>query len=135
MGKITSARAYANNEVAYVAWDIDGKIEDCLGFDVTRVYLNADGSVAKRPDGEDDRVKCATWVAFKGQRNPHWLPQDTGVWPVQKLSWRDLTLRKRRNGAVRRPDEVFVRYEIRPVGDLGPVSNRSRPTASNSPTS
>src|SRR5262245_22139288 len=120
MGKIISVRAWANNEVAYVAWDIDDKIDDCLGFDVTRVYLNADGSVVTRADGTEDRVKCATWVAFKGQHNRYWLPQDTGVWPVQKLSWRDLTLRKRRNGLARRPDEVLVRYEIRPVGDLKP---------------
>jgi hypothetical protein len=118
MGQITAAHAYANNEVAYVAWDIDGKIDDCLGFEVTRLYLNADGSVARRPNGAEDRVKCAAWVAFKGQRNPHWLPQDTGVWPVQKLSWRDLTLRKKRDGMTRRPDEVSVRYEIRPVGNL-----------------
>jgi phosphatidylserine/phosphatidylglycerophosphate/cardiolipin synthase-like enzyme len=120
MAKINTARAWANNEVAYVAWDIDEKIPGCLGFEVTRVYLNDDRSVALRVDGTEDRVKCAAWVAFKGQRNPHWLPQDTGVWPVQKLAWRDLTLRKRRNGMTRRPDEVFVRYDVRPVGDMAP---------------
>ena len=118
MGKILSVRAYANNEVAYVAWDIDGKIDTCLGFEVTRVYLDGNGNIALRNDGNEDRVKCAAWVAFKGQRNPHWIPQDTGVWPVQKLSWRDLTLRKKRNGATRRPDEVNVRYEVRPLGDM-----------------
>lgn len=79
MGRITAAHAWANNEVAYVAWDIDGKIDGCLGFEVTRVYLNVDGTVARRSDGTEDRVKCAAWVAFTGQRNPHWLPQDTGV--------------------------------------------------------
>ena len=120
MGRITKARAWANNEVAYVAWDLDGKIAGCLGFEVTRIYLSADGSVARRADGNEDRVRCATWVPFKGQRNPNWLPQDTGVWPVQKLSWRDLTLRKKRAGAERRPDEVRVRYDVRPVGDLKP---------------
>jgi len=120
MPKIVAAHAYANNEVAYIAWETDGRIPGCLGFDVTRVYLNMDGSVARRPDGSEDRVRCATWVAFKGQKNPHWLPQDTGVWPIQKMSWRDLTLRKRRDGMTRRPDEVFVRYEIRPVGDMEP---------------
>jgi phosphatidylserine/phosphatidylglycerophosphate/cardiolipin synthase-like enzyme len=118
MAQIISAHAWANNEVAYVAWNIDGQIDGCLGFDVTRVYLNDDGSVALRPNGSEDRVKCASWVAFKGQRNPNWLPQDTGVWPVQKLSWRDLTLRKKRDGMSRRPDEVSVRYEIRPVGNF-----------------
>ena len=120
MAKITSANAWANNEVAYIAWDSEGKIAGCLGFEVTRVYLDAAGNVAKRRDGSDDRVKCAAWVAFKGQRNRDWLPQDTGVWPVQKFSWRDLTLRKRRDRMKRRPDEVTVRYEIRPVGDLQP---------------
>lgn len=120
MAKITSAKAWANNEVVYLAWDTDGKIPDCLGFEVTRVYLDTTGNVAKRPDGSEDRVKCAAWVAFKGQRNPDWIPQDTGVWPVQKFSWRDLTLRKKRDGMTRRPDEVTVRYEIRPVGDMRP---------------
>jgi phosphatidylserine/phosphatidylglycerophosphate/cardiolipin synthase-like enzyme len=120
MATITTARAWANNEVAYIAWQADGKLRGCLGFEVTRVYLDAAGNVALRPDGSPDRVKCAAWVAFKGQRNPDWLPQDTGVWPVQKFSWRDLTLRKRRSGMTRRPDEVRVRYEIRPVGNLRP---------------
>jgi phosphatidylserine/phosphatidylglycerophosphate/cardiolipin synthase-like enzyme len=120
MGKIISVRAYANNEVAYVAWDIDGKIDHCLGFEVTRIYLEPDGQIARRQDGSEDRVKCAAWVAFKGQRNPYWIPQDTGVWPVQKLAWRDLTLRKKRGDAARRPSEVSVRYEIRPVGDMRP---------------
>jgi phosphatidylserine/phosphatidylglycerophosphate/cardiolipin synthase-like enzyme len=120
MGKIISVRAYANNEVGYVAWDIDGKISNCLGFEVTRVYLDENGQVAKRNDGREDRAKCAAWVAFKGQGNPNWIPQDTGVWPVQKLSWRDLTLRKKRDGATRRPDEVRLRYEVRPVGDFRP---------------
>ena len=121
MGRITTAHAWANNEVAYVAWDTDGRIDGCLGFEVTRVYVKVEaaGNVLP-PDGGEERVKCASWVGFKGQRNPSWLAQDTGVWPVQKFSWRDLTLRKRRIGATRRPDEVWVRYEIRPVGDLGP---------------
>jgi phosphatidylserine/phosphatidylglycerophosphate/cardiolipin synthase-like enzyme len=110
--KITVARAYANNEVAYIAWDIDTKIPECLGFEVTRIRVN--------PDGSEDRVRCASWVAFQGQRNRHWLPQDTGVWPVQKLAWRDLTVRKRRDRLERRDDEVRVAYAIRPVGKWVP---------------
>ena len=128
MGTITNARAWANNEVAYVAWDVDGKIDGCLGFDVTRVYLNDDGTIRLKSDGSEDRTRCATWVAFKGQRNPRWLPQDTSVWPVQKMSWRDLTLRKKRDGMERRPDEVFVRYEIRPVGKAAPGLDEVLPT-------
>ena len=99
MGSIVAARAYANNEVAYPAWAVDGKIDGCRGFEVVRGYLDAAGNVAKTRDGKDDRVTCAARIAFKGQRNPHWLPQTTRIWPVQKLSWRDLTLRQRRHRA------------------------------------
>jgi hypothetical protein len=49
---------WANNEVASIAWDIDGKIDGCLGFDVTRIYRQADGT--------EERVHDATWAAFKG---------------------------------------------------------------------
>ena len=42
---ITAAAAYCNNEVNYLAWTIGAKIPGCLGFEVTCVYLNADGSV------------------------------------------------------------------------------------------
>jgi hypothetical protein len=118
MPGIGAATAYCNNEVAYLAWTIMEKIPGCLGFEVTRVYLNADNTPALRADGTEDRVRTAAFVAFKGQRNPGWNPQDTGVWPVQKLAWRDLTLRKRRDSARRRPDQVRVRYKIRPIGNL-----------------
>jgi len=105
MAALVSARAWANNEVAYVAWTTDGRLPGCLGFEVTRVIVRADGQL--------ERSKCASWVPFNGQHNPDWLPQDTGVWPVQKFSWRDLTARKKRDGMKRRPDELTLRYEIR----------------------
>jgi phosphatidylserine/phosphatidylglycerophosphate/cardiolipin synthase-like enzyme len=107
MGKITSARAYANNEVAFLAWEIDGFITGCLGFDIVRI----------RPDGKEPPKGLATFVPFKGQRNPLWTAQDTGVWPVQKLYWRDLTLRRHRSDTGRRESGFEVRYSIRPVGD------------------
>ncbi len=127
---ISAATAYCNNEVGYVAWTLGAKIPGCLGFEVTRVYLNPDGSVVLLPDGSESRVKTVALVAFNGQSNPDWNPQDTGVWPVQKLTWRDLTLRKRRTSTRRRPSEVNVRYEIRPVGDLSPGWSRCPRTAS-----
>jgi len=128
MGTISAVTAYCNNEVGYVAWDVDERIDGCLGFEVTRVYLDAAGNPAIRADGRPDRVKTVAYVPFKGQRNPDHEAQDTGVWPVQKLSWRDLTLRKRRDRAARRPDEVRVRYEVRPVG---PFENGLDPVPSN----
>ena len=102
MGKITTARAYANNEVAFLAWTLDGMVDDCLGFEITRIYV----------DTGEERV-LAAWVPFKGQSNPDWKPQTTSVWPVQKLTWRDLTLRKRRDRVSRRRDDVKVKYRIR----------------------
>ena len=114
MGHIISAKAYANNEVAFVAWSLDDTIEGCLGFEITRIYHDT---------GEE--VGLATWVPFTGQKNPKWLPQTTSVWPVQKLMWRDLTVRKRRGSVDLRPVDVKVKYRIRPLvpaaGGLEPV--------------
>ncbi|MEO8675623.1 MAG: phospholipase D-like domain-containing protein [Casimicrobiaceae bacterium] len=114
MATITRAHAYANNEVAYLAWTIDQPvIPGCLGFNIVREYLDAAGTVTEeRP--------LAAYVAFKGQSNTDWRAQNTTLWPVQKFCWRDLTLRKRRNQAARRPDSVRVRYRIRAVGRMQP---------------
>jgi phosphatidylserine/phosphatidylglycerophosphate/cardiolipin synthase-like enzyme len=109
MAKIVSARAFANNEVAYLAWSLDEPIPGCLGFDITRIY----------PDTGEEKP-LAAWVPFEGQANPAMAPQSTRVWPVQKLSWRDLTLRKRRDRLSLRPDEVTVQYRIRAVGRFRP---------------
>lgn len=106
MPLIQSARAYANNAVAYVAWTVEQPIPDCLGFEITRIY--ADGT---------ERV-LAAWVAFEGQSNPDWLPETTSVWPVQKFTWRDLTVRQRRDEASLRPADPVVKYRIRPVARL-----------------
>ena len=109
MARIIIARAFANNEVALLAWSIDEMIPGCLGFDITRIY----------PDtGEEQPL--AAWVPFIGQTNAGTLPQSTRVWPIQKMSWRDLTLRKRRDRLARRPDEVTVRYRVRAVGRFKP---------------
>ena len=59
----------------------------------------------------------AGYVAFKGQSNPAWMAQNTSVWPVQKVTWRDLTLRRRRDEASVRPwaedgRDAFVNLHI-----------------------
>lgn len=108
MGRITKAIAFANNEIAFIAWDVDGMIDGCLGLDVLRI----------RTDGSEEPKGLSTWVPFEGQRNPTWTPQDPGVRPVQRLFWRDLTLRKHRSDTGRREIGFEVKYLIRPVGDL-----------------
>jgi phosphatidylserine/phosphatidylglycerophosphate/cardiolipin synthase-like enzyme len=109
MAKLVSARAWCNNEVAYLAWRTDGPIEGCLGFMITRIHLDGHGH-------ETARRNLPTWVAFDTQSNPQWIEQDTSVWPVQKFSWRDLTLRRSRDSLAVRPDAFRAKYEITPVG-------------------
>lgn len=110
MTTVTHAKAYANNEVALIAWSASRRLDGCLGFEILRQYLDASGNVT-------ESIPLAAFVAFEGQSNPDWKAQNTSVWPVQKFFWRDLTLRKRRDSATRRPDEVTVRYHIRPVAE------------------
>jgi phosphatidylserine/phosphatidylglycerophosphate/cardiolipin synthase-like enzyme len=114
MAKLVAARAWCNNEVAYLAWRTDGPIDGCLGFMITRIHLDQNGQ-------ETARRNLPTWVAFDTQSNPEWEPQDTSVWPVQKFSWRDLTLRRSRDSLVVRPDEFWAKYEITPVGLPAPA--------------
>jgi hypothetical protein len=103
MSAITAARAFANNQVAFVAWHVEDPIPGCLGFEVTRVYS----------DGRE-RI-LAAWAPFKGQSNPDFNAQDTSVWPIQKFCWRDLTVRQGRDGTTVREGEVELRYRIRPL--------------------
>ncbi|MBZ9753762.1 phospholipase D-like domain-containing protein [Mesorhizobium sp. ESP6-5] len=107
MPDVVKVRAATNNEVAFLSWDLDGMIPGCLGFEIVRLY----------PDTGEERC-LASWVPFKGQRNPRWIPQDTGVWPVQKTFWRDLTVRRRRDSIDVRPDGEMIAYRVRPVGDM-----------------
>jgi phosphatidylserine/phosphatidylglycerophosphate/cardiolipin synthase-like enzyme len=120
MSAIIAARAYANNVVAFIAWHVDTPIPGCLGFELTRLY--ADGT--ERP--------LAAWVPFEQQANPDWTPQDTGVWPIQKFSWRDLTVRQSRDGTTVRDGEILIRYRVRPVvakkAGLAPVPARLKKT-------
>jgi phosphatidylserine/phosphatidylglycerophosphate/cardiolipin synthase-like enzyme len=117
MGKITDARAYANNEVSLIAWDIDGMIDGCLGFDIVRI----------RTDNAEPPKGLPAWVPFPDQKNPDWKPQDTSVWPIQKLYWRDLTLRQHRDDLGRRDIGFEVKYSIRPVGDWKQGLERVQP--------
>src|SRR5437660_5918254 len=100
---IVTARAYANNEIAFIAWSVDGKIPGCVGFELTRIY----------PDDANAEVPLAAWVPFTDQKNPNWVPQTTSVWPVQRLMWRDLTVRKRRDDPTRRSGDVRIKYRVR----------------------
>ena len=62
MGAIKNAGAWCNGEVGYIAWQVDQKIPDCLGFMITRVHETG-------PDAPARRV-LPTWIAFTDQSNP-----------------------------------------------------------------
>jgi phosphatidylserine/phosphatidylglycerophosphate/cardiolipin synthase-like enzyme len=112
MAVITDARVWCNNEVAYLAWKTDGKIGDCLGFMLTRIQTDK--------NGQETRSILPAWAAFNTQSNPKWQAQDTSVWPIQKFSWRDLTLRRLRDKTAVRDPDFKVKYEIVAVGKAGP---------------
>ncbi len=61
MQYVTRAGAWSDGEVAYLAWDMKAKIQDCLGFMITRVHETGADKGARRI--------LPTWVAFKDQSN------------------------------------------------------------------
>jgi hypothetical protein len=77
------AVAFSNNDVAFIAWTYDKKIDNCLGFAVYREDIKSGNKIA-----------LPAWVGFKNQTNSKWEPKDTSVWPIQKFSWRDLTAQR-----------------------------------------
>ena len=119
------ARAFCNNEVAYLAWRLPAPIPGCLGFTVTRIIMSG-------PHASSRRV-LPVWVAFKGQSNPDWGMQDTSVWPIQKYSWRDLTLRRLRDGSAIREPDFTCHYAITPVGHQLPDNSRAPVPAADPP--
>ena len=95
------ARAIANNDIVYLWWTYDGKIEDCLGFTVRR-------RVAGKPA---QALPAFVGFAPPSKKTPKGK-HDTDEWPVQSYQWKDLFV----------PEEQDVSYEIVPMvgspGDL-----------------
>jgi phosphatidylserine/phosphatidylglycerophosphate/cardiolipin synthase-like enzyme len=114
MAAIAKAYAFSNDQVGYLAWRLDvGVLPGCLGFHVVRELLDAEGKVTAE-------APLTSYIGFETQKNPDWRPQNTSVWPVQKLNWRDLGLRKFCDDNGAQPAGTRVRYRIRAVGDLQP---------------
>lgn len=93
---------------------------------ITRIHLDAQGN-------ETARRLLPSWAAFKTQSNPDWEEQVTSVWPIQKFSWRDLTLRRSRDTTNVREAGFAVKYEIAPVGLPGPGRNPVPPSPTAQP--
>jgi phosphatidylserine/phosphatidylglycerophosphate/cardiolipin synthase-like enzyme len=101
-----TARAIANNDIVYLWWTYDKKIEGCLGFSVRRLV-----------SGKPRRAL----PAFVGFEPPEKAPKDTkkhdtDEWPVQSYQWKDLFV----------PEETDVKYEIMPMtGTPGNLTERA----------
>jgi phosphatidylserine/phosphatidylglycerophosphate/cardiolipin synthase-like enzyme len=76
------AIAISNNDVAFIAWRVEAKIPNCLGF---AIY---------RRDAAGQETALPAWVGFQGEENADWHAKTTAVWPVQKFTWRDLTAKR-----------------------------------------
>lgn len=98
-----SAVALSNNDVVFLAWQVDTKIPDCLGF---AIYRKDASEMSKGEQG----VPLPAWVGFQGDSNPKWKPKTTETWPVQKFTWRDLTAHS---------GETYVYHIVPMVGTPG----------------
>jgi len=102
-----TARAIANNDIIYLWWTYDERIEDCLGFSVRRLVSGKSpralpAFVGFEPPDEDAPKDTAK--------------HDTDEWPIQSYQWKDLFV----------PEETDVKYEIVPMtGTPGNLSERS----------
>ncbi len=74
--------ALHSNDVVFLAWQYNQKIDNCLGFSVRRKDLGKAGS---------DFQALPAWVGWQGGSNADWKAQNTDIWPVQKFNWRDFT--------------------------------------------
>jgi phosphatidylserine/phosphatidylglycerophosphate/cardiolipin synthase-like enzyme len=103
---MANAVAYANNDVALIAWSYSAKITNCLGFALYRAE-----------SGTDAWEALPAWVGFQGETNPNHDHKTTEVWPIQKFSWKDVTAKR---GAT-------YKYKVVPM--LGTAGNLTADTS------
>jgi phosphatidylserine/phosphatidylglycerophosphate/cardiolipin synthase-like enzyme len=102
------AVAIANNDMVYLYWYVETKLDGCLGFSVIR------------HDAETGKGQALpAMVGFPGDKDTGKVFKNTDDWPVQKYSWKDLSAK--RGGT--------YWYEIVPMtgkpGDLEPKPERA----------
>lgn len=81
-----NATAISNNDMVYLHWHVANKIVDCLGFSVIRHDANSN---AKSP--------LPAMVGFSSDKPAGHKFEDTGTWPIQKYSWKDLFAKRGRS--------------------------------------
>jgi phosphatidylserine/phosphatidylglycerophosphate/cardiolipin synthase-like enzyme len=76
---VVYAVAIANNDMVYLYWYVETKIDGCLGFSVVRHDVDSGTSHA-----------LPAMVGFPGDEEAGKVFKDTDHWPVQKYGWKDL---------------------------------------------
>lgn len=71
--------AISNNDMVYLHWHVDGKIPNCLGFNVIR-----------HDNKTQAKQALPAMVGFKSDKPAGKKFEDTNSWPVQKYAWKDL---------------------------------------------
>lgn len=73
------ALAFANNDVAYLWWQTDAKIDGCLGFAIERIDPTS-----------GERRWLEAMVGFEAQAGDGRRFEPTTTWPIQKFQWKDV---------------------------------------------
>jgi phosphatidylserine/phosphatidylglycerophosphate/cardiolipin synthase-like enzyme len=90
-----NAVAISNNDMVYLHWHVEGKIPDCLGFNVVRHDAKTNQAeplpamVGFASDNSAGRSGTGGSRRDAGNRF-----RDTSVWPVQKYAWKDVFARR-----------------------------------------
>ena len=76
---MTAIRAYANCDRAHVVWQLDGRVDGCLGF-----------ALYRRAGSEGGGEPVDTWVGFENDPNAmSGTMKPSTEWPIQKFMWSD----------------------------------------------
>src|SRR4051794_32256822 len=67
---------YHNGDDVFIAWKLDGAIDNCRGF-----------ALLRRRNGTEETVQ--TWVGFAGQTHTEGEHRDSTQWPIQRYQWTD----------------------------------------------
>lgn len=93
------AVAFANNDVAVVAWTFGGKLPNCLGFAIYRIDVRAGTET------------CLPAMATFPDQDATKTGRTTADDPVQKVYWKDLCAKRiGQSGQRRRRDLLSLRW-------------------------
>ncbi|WP_368623402.1 phospholipase D-like domain-containing protein [Paraburkholderia sp. BR13444] len=86
----TKCIAFSNNDVVLIAWTFAHKLDDCVGCDVRRIPANAANVASTERQGQS----LPAMARFAGGTNTGKSGQTTADAPIQKLFWKDLTVKQ-----------------------------------------